>query len=140
VKDLVIEDSLKRVLESIDSTYEFDSLVAIIIIPEGGCAGCIEKSMDFLRGHNNYFNNVLFIITGVDDKKLTRLRLNDYNLFPSQNLVIDYKNEVTKNGLLSIYPKIFYLKQGVVENIDTSLPQNTEIWIIFKKRMFNRLN
>ncbi len=108
-------------------------LKAVLIIPESGCSGCTSKAEKFVQqALENETKEVLFIFTGIIDRKLliNRLGLSRNNLPTS--IIFDTKRALLSIQQQRIYPLVIFLKDEKIIDLVYKTPTN--------KTIFNRLN
>lgn len=90
-----------------------------IIIPEGGCGGCIASGITFIKDNIDFFSSEqqdnLVIFTNIYSLKILKRNFEEdewYNL----NKIVDTDNLYTLTGDNSIYPLILILDNGDIIN------------------------
>lgn len=96
-----------------------------LIIPGGGCPGCIATGIHFLRANKDFFsreqqeNRVVF--TSTQSIKLLRRRLKDVSI-ESLNALVDTANAYTIRGSKGKYPLVLYLEEGTIVRAELQSP------------------
>lgn len=98
----------------------FDKCVKkCIIIPEGGCGGCIASGITFIKEYKDFFSSEqqenLVIFTSINSLKILKRNFEEdewYNL----NKIVDTDNLYTLTGDNRIYPLILTLDNGIIIN------------------------
>ena len=81
------------------------------MIPREGCGGCISDATSKTRELLMKRRDILLIFTDVTDMKLLKIQFGN-NLLKDPNVSIDIPNLFVDKRVSSIYPQIFYLKNG----------------------------
>ncbi|MCR4770147.1 MAG: hypothetical protein K5874_08075 [Bacteroidaceae bacterium] len=99
-----------------------------VIIPEGGCSGCIASGMGFISSNDSAFsinqkeNKVIF--TKVNSLKLLKRNLRGVSIDSLYSLV-DKDNRYNVDKDYNIYPIIIYLSNGEITSVGIQSP-NTD--------------
>jgi hypothetical protein len=88
-----------------------------VIIPGGGCGGCISAAEYFVK-ENCFRENMLFIFTRIESVKTLKLKLGK-DILESPNVIIDADNrfELPSTNPNHIYPVFLTLKNNHIEEI-----------------------
>ena len=96
-----------------------------IIIPGGGCPGCIAAGMDYILNNENAFSDSqqdnMVVFTKINSVKLLKRNLKGKR-FEDFNAIIDSKNLYALSTKESLYPIILYLKNGRIVLADVQSP------------------
>jgi len=107
-----------------------EDLKYCLIIPGGGCSGCIASGISFVKEMKEYFsinqNENAIIFTGIASNKILRRQLGGVTL-DSMNVLIDTANVYTINTPDSRYPIVLYLKEGRVVRADKQSPESAAL-------------
>jgi hypothetical protein len=87
----------------------------VIVIPIMGCIGCLEEANEFVFNALDY-NNTLFILSNISDKKSTRISFSEAIKY--ENVYLDELNEVGKELGLGIFPLVFSFHDGKLNLLD----------------------
>ncbi len=105
-----------------------DNLKFCLIIPGGGCTGCIDGSINFLNNHIDKFDKsnskIIVVFTAIDSLKKLKRDLNYIN-FENYNIIFDYQNEYIVGWQNDIYPIVLYLSNGIITEVDVQSPTNS---------------
>lgn len=87
----------------------------LVIIPEGGCGGCIASGISFIVSHKGEFSkeqdeNVV-VFTNIGSLKLLKRAVGN-DVFNSVNHIVDIENKYLFKGEDELYPMIIYLEKG----------------------------
>ena len=88
VRLTLVEDAIKTVKRE-----EFFSKRAILIIPNGGCDGCITAVEQFVTDNLQQYPELLVVFTSTQSQKSLRLRMGDF-IYNHKNVFIDKNNRV----------------------------------------------
>lgn len=103
-----------------------ENLRRCLIIPGGGCAGCIASGIYFFDFNKQHFsksqkdNAVVF--TSINSLKVLKRSLKGVD-FADYNVVIDTLNRYTVDFKENIYPLIVYLDKGKIVKVDMQSPE-----------------
>lgn len=96
-----------------------------IIIPGGGCPGCIAAGMDYILNNENAFSDSqqdnMVVFTKINSIKLLKRNLKGKR-FEDFNAIIDSPNHYALSTKESLYPIILYLKNGRIVLADVQSP------------------
>ena len=100
----------------------------ILIIPDGGCSGCIAEGMNFIKYHMPEFSQGqkknLIIFTSIKSQKILRRNLGNARL-ENFNAIIDTADNYLIDFPKNIYPIIIYRSEdGLIEEFDFQSPNN----------------
>lgn len=104
----------EKYIHSVFEKSEIAKVSFIIIIPNQGCAGCINYLEEFYSEYSNQ-TDLKFVFTNVLSLKVLRHKLS----INQMNTYIDLKNEALKYypSDKKLYPCILELKNGRIKNI-----------------------
>lgn len=106
-----------------------------VIIPGGGCAGCIASGINFILANNSCFsceqNENMVVFTNINSLKLLKRNLGKHKIEEFFN-ILDYDNNYYIEGPESIYPIIIYLNRGVIKHVDVQSPYNDAFKLLEK--------
>lgn len=110
-------------LQGADKEAELEKVRAYVIIPQGGCEGCISSAEQFVIDYAKGKPELRFIFTEVNSVKSLKNRLKE--AFFYENVILDpHRSFANLRGENNIYPMIVYLKQGKAERVDFQSPGN----------------
>lgn len=98
----------------------------LFIIPNAGCNGCITTAETFVMDNVDQFESIKFIFTGTSSQKALKLKIGD-TIYNNEKVFIDLENVFYSPELMSIYPLVVHLKDGLVLKIDEVSPENSEV-------------
>lgn len=101
----------KKLKIHFEDTHNLKKFKAIILIPREGCGGCISEATMITKELLGNRRDIGLIFTDVTDMKLLKLQYGN-NLLKDQNVSVDITNLFVDKRISSIYPQIFYLKNG----------------------------
>jgi hypothetical protein len=101
---------------------------SVVLIPQEGCGGCISNATQYLTEHIDSLRQVAIIFTGVRDKKLLKLRI-DNRFFSRDNVYFDDNNLFMHLDVASTYPQLLHIKDGQVALVETYSPEKKIIAI-----------
>lgn len=123
-----IEEYLKEL------NIEKGTVKSIVIIPFGGCSSCIDEAFRFLE--NNATNQeIQFVISNVNNKRLIRLRLTKMSVIQNSNVIIDDSSSHLNFGLNTMYPYIIYTTESGSLDYRLVDPYNSHEWSLLKEAM-----
>lgn len=97
-----------------------------VIIPEGGCDGCIAAGMSFIQENKSSFSctqrNNIVAFTRIHSMKLLKRQLGDATI-ESMNSIVDTMGVFLIDTREGIYPIILYLDSGSVKSVDVASPK-----------------
>lgn len=96
---------IKRIIQNLNQNNKYN---VAIIIPEGGCVGCISLAEEFVRKNKNN-TKILFIFTRMFSQKELKSKIDISTPLPS-NIHFDVKNEYALSFEYpeSDYPLVIY--------------------------------
>lgn len=99
----------------------------VLIIPGGGCPGCIASGLDFVIANKDKFakgqDRNIVIFTGIISKKILQRRLGNKNM-ESLNAIIDSKNIFTVDFEEREFPMVIYLRHGKITKVESESPKS----------------
>ncbi len=105
--NLIFQESIKL----LDNYYDEKKPKAYIVIPNVGCNGCISQAEQLLKDEVDNPHNIKFILTNIESLKSIKIKLGlDVNNY--QNIIVDKNNLFSKDGLRSIYPRVFFINEA----------------------------
>ena len=94
-----------------------DDLEAILVIPNGGCNGCITDAELFVSENTlSLKNRMLTIFTDVISEKNLGIRVGK-NIVKSPYTIMDSDHLTSNTELIIIYPSIIYLRDNRFEKL-----------------------
>ena len=102
-----------------------------IIIPGGGCSGCIASGISFVKSHKDDFSktqgkNVL-VFTNILSLKKLKKQLNDVTL-NDLNCIVDTSNIYLMHCNESIYPIILTLDKNALVGVKVQSPKENGLY------------
>lgn len=108
-----------------------ENLKCCLIIPGGGCSGCIASGISFLAFNRKYFSkdqsDNIVIFTSIVSLKVLKRNLNNIK-FEDFNVVVDSLDRYTVNFKENIYPLIIYLNKGNIVKVETQSPDSDGLY------------
>ncbi len=104
-----------------------------IIIPEGGCSGCIASGISFIKEHVEAFgikqkkNKVVF--TNIQSQKMLKRSLESVT-FDELNCIIDTTDRYLIRCKEMIYPIVLKLEKGKIINAKVQSPKENGLYEI----------
>lgn len=96
-----------------------------LIIPGGGCPGCIASGMAFVVQNQEEFsrkqNKYEVVFTRVGSKKLLKRTLGDLSI-DDLNCRIDLQDQYLLDTHSNEYPLVLYLNQGKIQKAESQTP------------------
>lgn len=130
------ECDLVDVFQNKQNSYPKEARVCVII-PEGGCGGCIAAGMSFVRDNKAVFSNAqrsnVVVFTRIHSMKLLRRQLGDVAV-ESLNSIVDTMGIYSVDSKEGVYPIILYLDDGNVKSVDVASPQ-TDAFVKLGKKL-----
>lgn len=114
-----------NLLENYLTKLNANDISKCFIIPSSGCNSCIELTYEYLLKNNE---DVLYILTRLDDKKILKNKLGIDEASIPNNIILDYKNALLDIGYTSIYPVILFVANGRITKIEVIKPDNIKIF------------
>lgn len=97
-----------------------------VIIPEGGCGGCIAAGMSFIQENKSSFSctqeNNIVVFTRIHSIKLLKRQLGNVTI-ESLNSIVDTMGIFHIDTKERIYPIILYLDSASVKSVDVASPK-----------------
>ncbi|NJL15765.1 MAG: hypothetical protein HC913_24000 [Microscillaceae bacterium] len=104
------EAALLRVLDALEIPYQSQDTLQCMVIPNGGCQGCISSAEAFVMEQIDKDSSLFVIFTAVQSQKILKARLGKLRSHPQ--IRIDRENQITAQGLHTIYPITYRLAGG----------------------------
>lgn len=99
----------------------------ILIIPGGGCPGCIASGISFVKENQKAFSNKqeknFIVFTGITSRKILYRRLNDIDL-QNMNVIIDTNDRYKVDFEACEYPLVLYLSHGDIRKAESQSPES----------------
>lgn len=113
------------------------SVEACMIIPEGGCGGCIASGISFLRRNATHFScdqtKNMIVFTSVGSLKMLKRALRPLNI-EDLNAILDMENKFHINEELGIYPLVIYFNHSKIVNVEIQSPFSENTLFNLEKR------
>ncbi|MBC7912906.1 MAG: hypothetical protein H7Y07_02180 [Pyrinomonadaceae bacterium] len=98
-----------------------------LVIPNGGCDGCITNVEEFVYTSINKYPDLICIFTRITSKKRLKLNLPD-SILTHKRVILDTTNvffypEIDKE----IYPAVVYTNQGGLSKVEYQTPSTRGI-------------
>lgn len=126
-------DDLKKrtILSYSKNNIEFPpTLTHCLIIPGGGCAGCVASGMNFVVSNDSCFSRNqhenMVIFTNINSLKLLKRNLGSHDIEDFFH-IIDFDNIYSVDGSERIYPIILYLNNGNIESVEVQSPYSNAL-------------
>lgn len=101
-----------------------------LIIPGGGCPGCIASGLNFVVDNKELFSNRqnknVVIFTGIGSRKILRRRLGNAKI-ESLNAIVDSSNVYRVDFEAGEYPMVVYLKAGEIKKVESQNPESSAL-------------
>lgn len=108
-----------------------------VIIPEGGCGGCIASGISFIQENKSAFSSAqrsnMVVFTKIHSMKLLRRQLGDVTM-ESLNSVVDTIRIYSVGTKEGVYPIILYLDDSNIKSVDVASP-NTDAFEQLKRNL-----
>ena len=123
------DDFTKRVEQYfLKENVEFaPTIKRILIIPGGGCPGCIASGIEFAKRNKEFFSKGqgqnLVIFTGIVSKKILYRRVNEEDLL-QMNAMVDTANLYLVDFEAYEYPMILYMNNGEIVKAESQSPES----------------
>lgn len=121
-KDKILNDVIFNLSKNEKLIKQID---AIFLIPMSGCSGCIHNAVHFMRHQIDDYDNLLFIMTNIQSKKMFKVEMGD-SIMSYSNFYTDYDDISYELHPVNPYPIIFYLKKGNITKEVNLSPENHE--------------
>lgn len=116
---------VKEELESIFPASALKGYCCIVLIPNGGCAGCVQQAENYFQQQQGNMET-LFVFTNFSSRKSLTIKLGKESL-ARPNVWLDNDNRLYfPECAESIYPCVIFLKEGLVDyfvNLDVLLSE-----------------
>ncbi|MBR5989118.1 MAG: hypothetical protein IK003_06315 [Prevotella sp.] len=103
-----------------------EELKHCVIIPGGGCAGCIAAGLEFFLSNERSFSNEqeenMIVFTKINSIKLLKRNIKGKKI-EDYNAIIDSTNLYSLNIKENTYPIILYFNNGRIILADVQSPQ-----------------
>lgn len=122
----------QNILKVLKKQYQLPTNCAVLLIPNGGCTGCISNAEGFASKH--LVSDKLFVnMVELRSKKLVAQKLGADFLF-NPKVKIDKEGELKRIANVTLYPKIIYLEAGQITKIVEASPAyKGNAWAELKK-------
>jgi hypothetical protein len=107
------------------TSFNLKEYSSIIIMPNAGCATCIDNVEDFLLSSENQTEKTFIIFTAFSSKKNIAIRFG-IEYLERPNVYLDGAHLFNTNNLTSLYPLFVYLKNDQVSNYEYASPDNAK--------------
>lgn len=101
-----------------------------LIIPGGGCPGCIASGLSFVVDNKELFSNRqnknVVIFTGIGSRKILRRRLGKATI-ESLNAIVDSSNVYRVDFEAGEYPMVVYLNAGEIMKVESQTPESSAL-------------
>lgn len=126
-------NTLEKILRQ-DYYEQITKKAVLIVIPQTGCPGCIDRAIEFISTENEDNSNTFVILTNITDKKYFSLLIGP-EIINRKNIFFDKDNEIGMASHITIYPEIFFIKNGKIKKYIEASPAKKKIW---KKLSYER--
>lgn len=129
-KDSKIMDVVSMHIE--EHSISFDNEVKnCVIIPGGGCSGCIASGLLFVKNHKGAFSRTqgknLLVFTNILSLKKLKKQLGDVT-FNDLNCVVDTSNIFLMHCNENIYPIILTLDRNTLVGVTVQSPNENGLY------------
>ena len=124
----IVQEHLK------DKSISFDEDVRnCVIIPGGGCSGCIASGISFVNSHKENFGKMqkrnIVVFTNIFSLKKLRKQL-DVMSFDELNCIVDTSNMYLMHCDENIYPIVLMLDKSKLKDVKVQSPQEEGLYEI----------
>lgn len=117
-----------------DNSISFDQNIRnCVIIPVGGCSGCIASGISFVRSHKDDFSDKqkenMLVFTNIFSKKKLKKQLGDIS-FNELNCIVDTSNTYLMHCNENIYPIILMLDNSELKDVKVQSPKEDGLYEI----------
>lgn len=110
----------------VERNLSFDGKIKhCLILPGGGCSGCITEGIAFLKEHASSFSKGqtenIVVFTNIYSMKLLKRSLKNIDML-TLNSIVDMDNMYLVNCNEEIYPMVLYLDNGDIEKVEVQSP------------------
>lgn len=113
-----------NILKDLDVPQNNREIAHCLIIPNGGCSGCISSAEAYVMENLDKNPQLFVVFTAIQSKKLLKSRLGD--LYSHPRVRVDVKNVVLRENLNSIYPMIYHFQAGKLLEVEDLDPENIQ--------------
>lgn len=115
-----------------EHSISFDNEVRnCVIIPGGGCSGCIASGLSFVKNHKGDFSRIqrknLLVFTNIFSLKKLKKQLDDVT-FNDLNCVVDTSNIYLMHCNENIYPIILTLDRNALVGVKVQSPKENGLY------------
>lgn len=123
--DTILLNKVKK--QFVENEIVFDETTKhCVIIPEGGCGGCIASGISFIVDHKEQFSKNqkedVVVFTNIGSLKLLKRAVGE-SVFNSLNCIVDTANAFLVEGNDDIYPIIIYLRKNTPIKVEFQSPK-----------------
>ena len=115
-------------VREIDPELDMNEVKVILVIPNGGCSGCINNAIKFLKESIDEYEGIKFIMTQFVSIKSLRLSMGGNYFYAHDKVIIDQKDIFLKKGIHSIYPFAIFLNKGRIKKVMYGDPESSAIF------------
>lgn len=118
IKDNTVNEFVQK-FESLDHNLTFERFDHVILLPGEGCLGCISKTEKFIKTVSSS-DRIFVVFTNIKSKKILKLKVGvdlDQSFFH-----LDEQNGFNSGKLYSMYPTVFFIKDGEVKGFEYISP------------------
>ena len=117
-----------------EKSISFDKEIKnCVIIPGGGCSGCIASGISFLKSHKDKFSknqkNNIVIFTNIFSLKKLKRQLGDITL-NELNCVVDTSNVYLIHCKENIYPILLMFDKSKMKDVKVQSPKEDGLYEI----------
>lgn len=89
---------------------ELDSLKFLVVIPNGGCVGCIDNSIRYLSANLQRIDSIHVIFTQTKEKKLLKVQFGTTNYY-NKKVFIDSADSEIARAFDSYFPMVYLIEK-----------------------------
>ena len=119
-------DFLEKAIKA-EMNIKTDSIKYLIVVPSGGCSGCISEGINFIKDNievlNKHRSELRIVFTAVTSLKTLKNNVGE-SVLNSSISYIDHNNSYFTPCNESIYPVVLYLKNKTVNSFHYKSPQS----------------
>lgn len=111
-----------NIIKNLDIPQNTSEVYQCLIIPNGGCSGCISSAEAFVMENLDKDTKLYVIFTAIQSKKTLKYRLG--SIYSHKQVRIDIDNVVLRENLNSIYPMMYHFQGNKLIEVKELNPEN----------------
>jgi hypothetical protein len=104
------QTNLEEVLTDYLIEKKLGSIKYLVVIPNGGCSGCIDNSIKYLSIKLQEIDSIHVVFTQTKDKKLLKIQFGTENYY-DEKVFIDSTNSELAHVFKSYVPMIYFIEK-----------------------------